>query len=284
MKERMQQLGSPGLLAKIEQARQERQARRDALRARHPDITCLECMDTGEVSMAGVPEPCLWCERGQRLRAQHERARRDRWRLSVDGAVGIPPLYRKYSFEFCDLPRNEPPVSTIKEWASGNARRWLYLFGAFGRGKSALAAVALREQIWRNAERDGYERTPGAYGQFLTVAGMLQSLRPQSSTDLSPQQRIERYQRVPCLVLDDIGAERLTAWGAEQVFEVLNERCIYLRLTILTSNYSLPQLEQKINQERELSGALMGARIVERIKEASDVLAFPESLLNWRSR
>lgn len=274
--------GSTGLLMKIRRSLEERKERQAELRKEHPDVTCLECLDTGEVNFAGSPEPCFWCEHGQALTQAREAERVRKWRVSTDEQLGIPPLFRTYSFEHVDLPRNEPPLSTVKHWASGTPRRWLYLYGAFGRGKSALAAVALRNLVWAAGKRDGYQRSPRAYGQFLTVAGMLQSLRPKNSTDISPQQRIERYQGLPYLTLDDLGAERLTAWGAEQVFEVLNERSTYQRPTIITSNYELDKLETMLNSQRELVGSEMGTRLCERVREATDMVAFPPGLPNFR--
>jgi DNA replication protein DnaC len=47
-------------------------------------------------------------------------------------------------------------------------------------------------------------------------------------------------------VLDDIGAEYLTAWAAEQLFILVNARYLADRMTILTSNDRLEALPERV--------------------------------------
>jgi len=48
------------------------------------------------------------------------------------------------------------------------------------------------------------------------------------------------------LILDDLGAEYLTAWAAEQLFVLLNARYLSDRATILTSNDRLEALPARL--------------------------------------
>jgi DNA replication protein DnaC len=42
--------------------------------------------------------------------------------------------------------------------------------------------------------------------------------------------------QIDVLILDDLGAEHLTAWAAEQLFLLLTARALANRATVLTSN------------------------------------------------
>lgn len=273
-------------LARLDQSIQARRERRAKLEKEHPHVTCYECFDSGGVMFAGSDHPCPWCEKGRELERNAKQAKIEEWRYQVDHECGIPRIYRPYSFERCDLEKSSPPLSSIRAWVRDVPKNpySLYLYGAFGRGKSGLAAIALREVIWKVGEWGQYQYPPRHYGEYLTVASLLQSLRPHGPTDTEPQKKIERYQRLPFLVLDDFGSERLTAWGAEQVYELVNERDVHMRPMIVTSNLSLDKLADKINHERELLGTEMGTRIVERLRESCQPVEFPASLPNWRYR
>ena len=46
---------------------------------------------------------------------------------------------------------------------------------------------------------------------------------------------LRSVQRAPCLVLDDLGAERMSEWVGEQVFAILNYRSNHELKTIIYS-------------------------------------------------
>jgi DNA replication protein DnaC len=49
-------------------------------------------------------------------------------------------------------------------------------------------------------------------------------------------ERLDALMEVELLVLDDLGAERMTPWADEQLFVLLNARYLAERPTVLTSN------------------------------------------------
>jgi len=66
--------------------------------------------------------------------------------------------------------------------------------------------------------------------------------------------RLEALMHIDLLMLDDIGAEYLTAWAQEQLFILLNARYLADRATILTSNDRLEALPTRLQSRiRELS-------------------------------
>lgn len=255
------------LRAKLEASLQRRQAQAAALREAMPDTLCLECLDSGYVSLMGTETPCPWCATGKDAARDEDERRRSDWLASIEADCGIPAQARGWHFGRCD-PRVAGPVEILAgAGCTGGRHDSLYLYGGNGRGKTVLGGAVLRENVRRFGERLGYHQSPRLYGQFITAPQLLESLRPDSNRPEAPALRLQRYQATPVLVLDDLGSERLTEWGADRLFSVINERHAEQRQTIITSNYSLDALEQKVN--RAVGGA--GTRIVDRLHEFTAV-------------
>jgi len=76
--------------------------------------------------------------------------------------------------------------------------------------------------------------------RFATTAALLERLRPGGGGEVA------HYARAALLVLDDLGAERLTGWGAERVYLVVDERWAHRRPTIVTSNLDPQQIAEQV--------------------------------------
>lgn len=75
---------------------------------------------------------------------------------------------------------------------------------------------------------------------FLDVPGVLDSLKP--NQDMAS---LESYQLTPVLILDDLGAEKLTEWGQEQLYRLINFRHNEFLPIIVTSNLSTEDLKAR---------------------------------------
>lgn len=133
------------------------------------------------------------------------------------------------------IPQQQAAVSDVRRYIE-HPHGWLYLVGPFGNGKTTLAALAVNQ-----LRRAGYEAV------FGSVPLVLQYLRDclRERGGLEPAEELDYIKRVPVLALDDLGAERLTEWAAEQLYEVLNWRYVKRRPTIITSNYAPDELLDK---------------------------------------
>lgn len=114
---------------------------------------------------------------------------------------------------------------------------WLLFTGAYGCGKTHLAAAIAHEVIAR-----------GEPALFIVVPDLLDHLRaafgPNSETSFD--ERFERVRTAPFLVLDDFGSQSATAWAQEKLFQLLNYRYITRLPTVITTNLRLPDIEPRL--------------------------------------
>jgi DNA replication protein DnaC len=103
---------------------------------------------------------------------------------------------------------------------------------------------------------------------YASVPDLLRFVRS-GMADGAADTRMEALMRIELLVLDDIGAEYLTVWAAEQLFILINARYLADRATILTSNdrpHALP------------------ARVGSRIADVAQIIWLPVSDYRRRER
>lgn len=172
-----------------------------------------------------------------------ERRRRKLW-----DAAGVGGHFR--SCTFASYPGRPAASAKVQAWLNEPARPSLYLWGGFGGGKTSLAVAALRTVI--------LER--GVRGVFTTTPDLLAEIRT-SFDRAEVADRTDLMRTVPFLVLDDIGAERVTDWVAERLFLIVNYRHDHVLPTVFTSNLTLQTLAKHI-----------GDRTLNRVSEMSAVV------------
>lgn len=120
---------------------------------------------------------------------------------------------------------------------AANPDGWLILSGVSGCGKTHLAAAIANECI--------------AAGQrvfFTIVPDLLDHLRlaydPNSA--VTYDQLFEEVRNTPLLILDDLGTQKNTAWAEEKLFQIINHRFNAQLPTIITTNCSMDELNERI--------------------------------------
>ena len=66
-------------------------------------------------------------------------------------------------------------------------------------------------------------------------------------TGESADDLLSRYADIPYLIIDDLGAEKPTEFVRQSTYFLINEREMYERFTIITSNFSLKYLDENID-------------------------------------
>ncbi len=232
-----------------------------------PDDVCAGCNGAGYYTLAvpvshvdfGKLVPCACLIRARERRTQIAEARHTHAVLAqLAHALG-----RLASARFDTFDRNRPFVELrwsgetfavdVQRQALAQAlldaqlyaeqpRGWLYVCGPCGAGKSHLAAAIANELAGA-----GWGVT------YASVPDLLRFVRGGFGGG-EADARLEALMHIDLLMLDDIGAEYLTAWAQEQLFILLNARYLADRATILTSNDRLEALPTRLQSRiRELS-------------------------------
>ena len=187
-------------------------------------------------------------------------------------------------------------IHDVAEWLTGaSSRRWLYLCGRIGCGKSTMAraiveAVALfvarrskeiADIAWRmppeEPERSAYKREVQRQRNTIDSIPMPLVMSAKEMARLIASEGTDGYERLrnhPCLVIDDVGTEPLEVRVYGSVHapfeEVIEARYNLGKMTIMTSN--LP-----INNGRTDGNSITsryGDRIADRFMEESKTIIF----------
>ena len=138
----------------------------------------------------------------------------------------MPFAYSRDSFDTYKVtPDNEAAVEAAKWSLQAGNRRGLFLYGTPGTGKTKLAAVIANEKAGR-----------GEQVLFSSVPDFLADIRASYGKNTTAE-TMDLARDIACLILDDLGAERLNEWVGEQLFCLLNHRYNEGLQTIITSNY-----------------------------------------------
>ncbi len=124
-----------------------------------------------------------------------------------------------------------------------------YIFGQVGSGKTIMAASIMAESLRVHfITREGNKSHA-----FISVPKLLQEIK--STYDKKEEketetQIIQKMTSVDFLVLDDLGAERVSDWVLQILYLIVNERYEDLKTTIFTSNLSLDELANRLGNDR----------------------------------
>jgi DNA replication protein DnaC len=157
----------------------------------------------------------------------------------MEDRAQIPPLYRNASFSNFQVPGPENPIArrelttvllAIKSFVRdfpNDSRPGLLLIGEPGTGKTHLAVSALRAIIEK-----GFE------GLFCDYQNLLDRIRsgydPASNSSDKEAYRVALDSEV--LLLDDLGAHRVTDWVEDTITSVVTWRCNNRKALIATTN------------------------------------------------
>lgn len=212
------------------------------LRARTLDVA-------GRTIFAGY-EPCQ-CDGAVRQREADERAEADaaereryeRRRRAYERA-GIMPRYSD---------AEHPMAHECAELAEGGSN--LYICGGVGTGKTMLAAVTLRILV-----------DHGVRVRLSSMWKILDAIKDGFKDGSDP---LPEYQRVRCLVLDDLGKESPTDFALERIFALVDERYNRMLPTIVTTQYKPGMLIEHLAKNGDKDTAIA---VVSRLRDGCEVV------------
>lgn len=161
-------------------------------------------------------------------------------------ATGIPPIYQNARLGDFETAQHLPLGESV------------YITGPRGVGKTHLVCAMLIDNGLLNPEHTTNVK-------FVFCTDLLREIKAtfDPTANQTEEQVFQKYIDASVLVLDDLGAEKTTDWVLQTLYGIINHRYSHLLPTIITSNLSLGQLAQKLDE-----------RIVSRIAGMCTVFSF----------
>ena len=134
----------------------------------------------------------------------------------------------------------------------------LFLHGSFGCGKTFLISALFNE----------LKEKKNITTKIVYFPEILRTLK--DDWDFFGA-RMNEYQTVDLLLIDDIGAEKVTEWGRDEILgTILQYRMNNNLPTFLTSNLNITELETHLSISSSGMDKVKARRIIERIKQLTD--------------
>lgn len=134
----------------------------------------------------------------------------------------------------------------------------LYLHGNFGTGKTFLIAALFNE----------LKNKYGVNTEIIYVPELLRKLKENLSL---VGDKLYYLENVEVILLDDIGAEKVTDWGRDEIIgTILQSRMNKGLPTFFTSNLNMSELEHHLSLTKDNEDQVKAKRIIERIKYITD--------------
>ncbi len=201
--------------------------------------------------------------------------------------ANIPPLYKAASVDNFILPDSNPIARSQLTSALLTVRTYvreypalpkpgLLFIGFPGAGKTHLAVAVLRALIGR-----GFE------GVFFDFQSLLMQIRKGYDQASGTSER-EAYQSAldaEILLLDDVGAHRITDWVEDTVTSIVTHRCNNRKATIVTTNLRDDMAgHQKAPERRTQNERGLAPNLEAKIREDMFSKYFLEERIGMRAR
>ena len=191
------------------------------------------------------------------------------WRVGVAeqmlARARIPARYARCDFSTFVTYDNEKLQRAFRKAGEFAATfpavdKGLLFIGPSGIGKTHIAVSVLREVVLK-----------GIRGVYYDTRTLLSTIRSTYNpvTRASEAEVLDEVMGAELLVLDDLGAERLTDWVEETMHLVVNTRYNERRPTLFTTNY-----EDVSEQEMDSLCVRVGYRLLSRLREMCEFLEY----------
>lgn len=214
------------------------------------------------------------CVPGKRLEGQLRRAL-------------LPERYRKITIADYDTKSVEPSLRAaalkakryVEEYLPGQPNRGLLFVGDVGVGKTHLAVAILRELV----------TAKGVTGSFYDFRELLAKVKTtyQPGSDVGELAVLGPVMSAELIVLDELGAAKLTDWVFDTIEHIINARYNDGKTTIITTNYANTVAEASADpyaraMTQETLRDRIGARMHSRLQQMCDVVEMHGQ--DWRAR
>ena len=170
---------------------------------------------------------------------------------------GIPPEFRMATWDDFSDRRGAltSEIRDMRKWYDSKESSWLYLTGKVGTGKTMAACTLARQWL---IERGLASRKPtqadgrparSVRVRFIRAHDFFSQLR-EAEFSRNGGMSIESLLWYEVLVFDDLGAEKPTDYTRSRLLSLLEARHDRKARTIITSNYTLNELTERLEDDR----------------------------------
>lgn len=151
----------------------------------------------------------------------------------------------KWLKEFCD------------KYDKNGEFKGLYLHGNFGCGKTYLISALFNELAKKRISTE-----------IVYYPELLRDIKADFDTY---GDRMEYLEDVDLLLIDDIGAEKVTEWSRDEILgTILQSRMNNYKTTFFTSNLNMQELENHLRINSNSDDEIKARRIIERVKQLTE--------------
>ena len=165
----------------------------------------------------------------------------------------LPIRLKWYSFQnFKITKENEKAYCKAKEYAQSiknGSKKSLIITGNIGTGKTHLASSIANFLIESEISV-----------LFGTLINLLNEVKNTYTMENKTESFIiEKYSKVPLLIIDDLGKERPSEWTLEKLFTIINNRYENNLPVVITTNYNREKLRERLanNTNYEIADSII---------------------------
>ncbi len=171
----------------------------------------------------------------------------------------LPDHFKTKTFANYRRQENGEAYMAAMRVANEQNGKGLLMYGPPGTGKTHLAAAIANDRLSKGNEV-----------VFATVPELMADIRAVIGKNENTSELMELVKTAELLILDDMGAERMTLWVAEQLFSIINARLLNCKQTVVTTNYDPSELIVRMavrDRSGNIEDDIPGRRIVSRLME-----------------